>query len=198
MRKQWLIAVVAALAVTTAAFVRAQDAEPDSAAQETAAAPAEAEAGGDITQPIHFPHNLHAGQYQIACQYCHFSAERSVDAGIPPVSTCMGCHRLVPGTTDAQKTEIAKISEFFNAGQQIPWTRIYKVADHAHFPHMRHVNAKTASFPSGISCQTCHGEVQEMGVLTSRSDVWKGDNMGWCVSCHVKEEVSRDCTVCHY
>ena len=197
MRKKWLIAVAAALAVTTAAFVRAQD-EPDSAAQATAAAPAEAEEGGEGTQPIQFPHNVHAGQYQIACMYCHFSAERSVDAGIPPVSTCLGCHRLVTGTTDAQKAEIAKISEFANAGQSIPWTRIYKIADHARFPHMRHVNARTEGFPQGITCQACHGEVQEMGVLTSRAPEWGGNNMGWCVSCHVTEKVSRDCTVCHY
>jgi hypothetical protein len=197
MRKYWLIAALAALAVTTAAFARAQDAEPDSSG-DTAAAAAEADAGGGITQPIQFPHNLHAGQYQIACQYCHFSAERSVDAGIPPVRTCMGCHTAIPGTTDAQKAEIAKIGEFYNAGQQIPWTRIYKVADHAHFPHMRHVNARSEGFPQGITCQTCHGQVQEMGVLTSRADEWKGDNMGWCVSCHVAEKASRDCTVCHY
>ena len=29
-------------------------------------------------------------------------------------------------------------------------------------------------------------------------DIWGGDNMGWCISCHVEQDVSRDCTVCHY
>jgi len=57
------------------------------------------------------------------------------------------------------------------SGDPIPWVRIYKVADHVHFPHMRHLNA-------GLECQQCHGEVQELQVLDSRDPAWGGDNMG--------------------
>jgi predicted CxxxxCH...CXXCH cytochrome family protein len=49
-----------------------------------------------------------------------------------------------------------------------------------------------------MECQQCHGQVQEVGVLVERDPVWGGDNMGWCISCHVQEDAVRDCTVCHY
>lgn len=144
-------------------------------------------------QPIAFPHNLHAGtepgQAAMNCQFCHYSAERSVDAGLPSVATCWGCHQVVQGQNNPQ--EVAKIQGYMERGESIPWVRIYKISDHAHFPHMRHINA-------GLQCQDCHGEVQEMGVLSERDPVWGGDNMGWCVDCHRQNEASIDCAVCHY
>jgi hypothetical protein len=42
------------------------------------------------------------------------------------------------------------------------------------FPHMRHVNA-------GVTCQSCHGPVQEMPRVYQYASL----NMGWCVKCHV-------------
>lgn len=157
------------------------------------APPAETEAGatGAVSQPIQFPHNTHAGYFQIDCQYCHFSAERSVDAGIPPVATCIGCHRdgLVAGRQNPE--EVIKVREYFESGTPIPWKRIYKVSDHVNFPHFRHVQA-------GVSCQSCHGQVQEMGVLEEVAPEAEGLKMGWCISCHVERGASRDCTVCHY
>ena len=136
-----------------------------------------------------FPHNVHSGTYQMECQYCHFSAERSVSAGIPPVESCMGCHNLINGVNN--QDEIQKLRDYYNEGEPIPWHRIYKISDHAHFPHMRHINA-------GLECQECHGQVQEMAVIESRDPAWGGDNMGWCISCHVEQEVTIDCTACHY
>lgn len=185
MKKHWLIGGVAGtLALASLAFIRVQDAQV-------------AVAGGPESypsgQPIAFPHNQHAGlepgQNGMDCQYCHFSAERSVDAGIPPVELCMGCHTVVNGQVRA--AEITKLREYYSTGQSIPWVRIYKISDHAHFPHMRHVNA-------GLQCQQCHGEVQTMDVLNSRDPAWGGDNMGWCIDCHRNEGASDDCAVCHY
>lgn len=187
MRKLWILAAVAAVTLLGGfAFARAQSGEPS--AQESAEQ-AQAAAADTTVQPIAFPHDIHAGQYQMDCQYCHFSAERSVDAGIPPVATCMGCHRLVPGRNNPQ--EVEKLREYWNRGEPIPWVRIYKISDHARFPHMRHIDA-------GLSCQECHGQVEEMGAIEERDPAWGGDNMGWCISCHVEEEAPRDCTVCHY
>lgn len=147
--------------------------------------------GTSAVQPIAFPHDLHVEEFQIDCQYCHFSAERSVDAGMPSVDVCMGCHsdNGVPGRTNPG--EIEKLREYADAGEPIPWVRIYKIADHAHFPHMRHVNA-------GLDCTQCHGPVSEMGPIEAPDPAWGGKNMGWCVTCHVELEVRRDCTVCHY
>jgi hypothetical protein len=56
----------------------------------------------------------------------------------------------------------------------IPWVRIHKLPEYVHFPHMRHVNA-------GVTCQTCHGQIQNMSRVYQYSSL----NMGWCVSCHV-------------
>src|SRR4030095_2646780 len=56
----------------------------------------------------------------------------------------------------------------------IPWVRIHKVPEYVHFPHTRHVNV-------GVTCQTCHGQVQKMDRVRQFASL----NMGWCVSCHL-------------
>jgi len=43
-------------------------------------------------QPIAFSHALHAGQYEIACQYCHTGVEIGKSANIPSANICMNCH----------------------------------------------------------------------------------------------------------
>ena len=184
MKRKWLAAGTGlVLALAAVLFLGAWQAPEEVAMSEDQQDPQ--------SQPIQFPHDTHAGQFRIDCQYCHFSAERSVDAGIPPVETCIGCHRegLVAGRTHPE--EVAKVREFFEAGAPIPWRRIYKVADHVKFPHVRHVAA-------GVSCQTCHGQVQEMGVLEDVAPEAGNLKMGWCVSCHLERGASRDCSVCHY
>jgi hypothetical protein len=186
MKKHWLVGGVAGvLALASLAFIRAQDAQ-----QMAAADSPEPYASG---QPIAFPHNTHAGlepgQLAMDCQYCHFSAERSVDAGIPSVELCAGCHQVIPGANKPE--EVAKLMEYWNNRQAIPWVRIYKTPDHAHYPHMRHIAA-------GLQCQQCHGEVQTMDVITAPDPLWGGKNMGWCIECHRTEGASDDCAVCHY
>ncbi len=180
MTKRWIGASVFALAILASpAFLQAQD---GSAAADVT------EGEADPAQPIAFPHTIHAGVAQIDCQYCHFSAERSVDAGIPPVATCWGCHQNIRGTDAGQQTEIQKVVDAWENQEPIRWVRIYKVADHVHFPHMRHIAAE-------IDCATCHGPVQEMTVIEKVNQPLA---MGWCVSCHMDRGVSRDCAVCHY
>ncbi len=178
MTKRWIGACVVALAILTfPAFLQAQESGAAVVAEDP-----------DPDQPIAFPHTIHAGADQIDCQYCHFSAERSVDAGIPPVATCMGCHQMIRGTDEGQQAEIQKLVDYSENQEPIPWVRIYKVPDHVHFPHMRHIAAQ-------VDCATCHGDVQEMTVI---EEVNQPLSMGWCVSCHVERSVSRDCAVCHY
>ena len=178
MTKRWIRASVAALTLLVPpAFLHAQ---------ESGAAVTDGE--DSKVQPIAFPHTIHVGQGQIDCQYCHFSAERSVDAGIPPVATCWGCHQLILGTDERQQAEIQNVRGYWERQEPIPWVRIYKVSDHVHFPHLRHVAAE-------VDCATCHGEVQEMTVI---EEVNQPLSMGWCVSCHMERDVSRDCAVCHY
>ncbi|MCA9738759.1 MAG: cytochrome c3 family protein [Gemmatimonadota bacterium] len=179
MRKRWtVLAGGGALTLAIMAFVQGSDQQ---------AAPSDVVYTSDV-QPIAFPHSVHAGTFQIDCQYCHFSAERSVDAGIPPVKTCIGCHTLINGRTPSAQAAIQQVREYDQRGESIPWTRIYKISDHAHFPHLRHVNA-------GVDCTECHGQVQEIGVI---EEVNQPLYMGWCVSCHRERDVTTDCTVCHY
>lgn len=158
--------------------------------------------GRGIEQPIAFPHDVHAGENQIPCMYCHTSADRSVDAGIPAVQVCAGCH--IPGGTPmigADQPEVQKLIAYWREQRPIPWERIYDLPDHAHFPHMRHVNA-------GLTCQTCHGPVETMDEIEiphdsetkTRYGIVKPNTleMGWCVNCHREREVRTDCFVCHY
>jgi hypothetical protein len=139
-------------------------------------------------QPIAFPHDIHAGTNQIPCMYCHATADRSVDAGIPAVQVCAGCH--IPGGAPiiaADRPEVQKLIAYWREQRQIPWVRIYRIPDHAHFPHMRHVNA-------GLACQQCHGPVEAMRVVEKYSSL----QMGWCIDCHRTRQVRTDCFVCHY
>jgi hypothetical protein len=158
-------------------------------------------------QPIAFYHTVHAGSTEqggngIPCMYCHYTADRSESAGIPPVQLCVGCH--VPGSSGVaalrgQATlqfpvepaegedrlwfeEASKLVEYWRNGQSIPWVRIHKIPEHAKFPHMSHVNV-------GIQCQTCHGPVQEMEEVYQFSSL----RMGWCIDCHRGEmEISQE------
>lgn len=180
LKRRTLLTALAVAVLGSLAFMRAQDAGDPVAA--------EAFAATNTVQPIAFPHIVHAGTDQIPCMYCHFSAERSVDAGIPPVRTCMGCHQIIPGTTEAQQAEIDKVKGYWDRQEAIPWVRIYKVADHVHFPHMRHIAA-------AVDCATCHGVVEEIGVI---EEVNQPLAMGWCVTCHREREASTDCSTCHY
>ena len=140
-------------------------------------------------QPINFSHKIHAGQLGMNCLYCHYGAEKSPIANLPPVSTCMGCHKIAA----ADKPEIQKLSGYFQRGEQVPWVEVYWLPDHVKFNHKRHVRA-------GIECQSCHGPVQEMAVVYQYPSL----KMGWCVSCHRQRlddpvhPATMDCVVCHH
>ena len=141
------------------------------------------------TQPIAFSHQLHADSLGMDCLYCHYGADKSPIANLPPVSTCMGCHKMA--RTD--RPEIIKLTEYFDRGEQVPWVEVYKLPVHVKFNHKRHVKA-------GIDCAECHGPVKDMRVVYQYSSL----KMGWCVTCHrqnlddPKFPASMDCLVCHH
>jgi hypothetical protein len=207
-RRKWAavpgLVAVAALATTLSAYSGASSPE-----------------GRSPEQPIAFPHPSHVGKLGMNCVYCHFSANKAPDPGMPAVGTCMGCHTVIGAARPARDGQPARTSEgitrltkFWNAGQNpkpIPWVRIHKVPEYVHFPHMRHVNA-------GVTCQTCHGQVQNMKQVYQAASL----NMGWCINCHVNgynavagkiaagyapsaadsaapvKRARYDCAVCHY
>lgn len=139
--------------------------------------------GNSPEQPINFPHPVHVQGAGMNCLYCHNTATKSPDPGLPAVETCMGCHQIVA----TQSPEIQKLAQYYSDSLPVPWNRIHRVPKYVQFPHQRHVNG-------GVTCQTCHGQVQEMPRVFQYSSL----NMGWCVNCHVENQVRYDCATCHY
>jgi hypothetical protein len=135
-------------------------------------------------QPINFSHQIHAGDNEIPCMYCHTQARRSISAGVPSVNKCVGCHNNV--ATD--KPQIKKVMGYWENKEPIPWIKVHDLPDFVYFPHKRHVQAD-------VECQTCHGPVETMDVITREAPL----QMGWCLECHKAQEVEHgtDCLTCH-
>jgi hypothetical protein len=167
------------------------------------------EVPGAPRQPILFSHLVHAGSFQIECQYCHADARRSEYAGLPSVERCLGCHKII-GAQD--NPEIVKIQRYAASGTPIPWVRVFKVPEFTHFPHKPHVRAE-------IACQTCHGPIEQMRVVGAHTGPHllndlanlvglrpppRPLSMGWCVECHRTQNAARgtqaplDCVACHH
>ena len=140
-------------------------------------------------QPIFFRHDIHAGQDQIPCMYCHYSAAVSSEPGLPSLQTCMGCHQLVGGSTPSHQAEIKKVRDAWRERKAPEWVRIHALPGFVRFPHMRHIKVLGTG-----GCANCHGDVQTMPQVYRVSTL----RMGWCVRCHVERKVTRDCSVCHY
>jgi hypothetical protein len=177
-------------------------------------------------QPIEFSHRQHAGKLEISCVYCHFGADKSRHAGIPPASLCMNCHALVTAPRDkvleefrqAQRErraarpvvseELQRLYDALGLDEKlqpdpakqptpIAWVRIHKLPAFTCFDHRPHQAA-------GVDCQHCHGKVETMDRVRQVSNL----SMGWCVNCHretardgvagKKVQPSTDCSACHY
>jgi hypothetical protein len=145
-------------------------------------------------QPIAFYHRVHAGELGIDCKYCHFNADRGKHAGVPPMSVCLGCHRVVTSSENPDYAhEITALLAIADKGSYkidgttyhgkpdgveyeggvVHWKRVHKLPDFVYFSHQWHVRA-------GVACQTCHGPVQEMTTLRQYADL----TMAWCLDCH--------------
>jgi hypothetical protein len=180
---------LAALLVSGGAPSQAQQSKP---AADSITAPVITDTGSlkGPRQPIFFRHDIHAGQFKMQCQYCHYSVAVSPEPGIPSMQTCMGCHLVVAGGDSAAKTEIKKVRQAWTDKKPIEWVRVHYLARHAHFPHQRHIKALGPN-----ACTTCHGDVSRMPQVFKVNNV---NNMGFCITCHVERKVARDCSVCHY
>ena len=55
--------------------------------------------------------------------------------------------------------------------------RVHKTPDYVYFNHAAHLNR-------GISCQSCHGRVDQMEVVYQENSL----SMGWCLDCHKAPE----------
>lgn len=150
--------------------------------------------GYSPVQPIEFSHKVHAKDYSIPCEYCHSDARRGPVAGIPAASICMNCHSEVK----KDSAEVKKIATAIETGRPIEWIRVHDLPDFTYFDHSAHVN-------KGVTCQTCHGPVEDM----ARVEQTRHLSMGWCVECHrsytahppkgMKDvRASVECSTCHF
>ncbi len=140
--------------------------------------------GTSPAQPINFSHRIHAGDYEIPCLYCHVQARNSTAAGVPSLSKCMGCHAEVA----TERPQIRELTAYWETGEPLRWVKVHDLPDFVHFTHKRHVAA-------GIECQTCHGPVETMDVVSREAPL----EMGLCLECHRENEVVHgdDCWTCH-
>jgi len=184
--------------------------------------------GYEPVQPIAYSHRVHAGELGIDCLHCHYGAESSRHAGIPPAEVCMECHAHVTSAFDAVLEEreaaeaegreprrivSAELRKLYDAlglddelrpdatreRKPIEWVRVHRLPDHAYFDHRVHV-------ARDLACEQCHGPVRSMERVRQDSDL----SMGWCIDCHRStpsdpaagvgsaEHVSIDCARCHY
>ncbi|HKA87467.1 MAG TPA: cytochrome c3 family protein [Haliangiales bacterium] len=127
------------------------------------------EVGFEPVQPVEYSHKLHAGELGMDCRYCHYTAERSYFAAVPPTETCMNCHWKV--RTDSLL--LLPVRESYATDKPIPWVRIHNLPDFAYFNHSAHLAA-------GVACQSCHGRIDAMVRVHQDQPL----SMGWCLECH--------------
>jgi hypothetical protein len=161
--------------------------------------------GYSPAQPIAFSHKLHAGDNKVPCLYCHYGARSSRHAGIPSSSICRNCHGLL----EKQTVEIERFKEAAQLDRPlVAWVKVHNLPDFVYFNHSRHVL-------SGVACQRCHGEVENMPRIEQVMEL----TMGWCLTCHrehagvptstleraalrfsetPKPATGLDCASCHY
>lgn len=144
-------------------------------------------AGGEARlgpeQPIPFSHRLHVTDKDIDCRFCHTGVDRVPNAGIPPVQTCMFCHKVII----TEHPEIRKLRAHYDNEEPIPWARVFEVPDHVYFTHRVHMQK------AGLDCTDCHGNIEEMDRLKAP----RVFEMGFCLECHRPRDASTDCWTCH-
>lgn len=128
-------------------------------------------------QPIPFSHRFHATELGIDCMYCHVGTERSETGVVPSLEVCMGCHR----TAGTGLEPIEELRGYWDRGEPVRWVWVNKLPDFVQFPHQPHIR-------SGVTCQECHGPVEEM----ARVYQWAPLTMGWCLDCHRSEPRETD------
>ena len=133
-------------------------------------------------QPISFSHRFHVSTKDLSCLWCHPGAVDSAHAGVPPLETCMLCHkRIIPS-----HPEIVKLRGHYDARRTVEWERVNDLPDFVYFDHSIHLHR-------GIDCGRCHGDVAHM----DRIRLEQSFKMGFCVQCHRDYGVTHDCFACH-
>lgn len=135
--------------------------------------------GYQPSQPIPYDHDLHVNQLGLDCRYCHSFVEHSGVANVPSTNTCWNCHQHV--RRDSPKLEPLRraMDETYENydGEPVRWVRVHRTPDYVYFDHSAHVNR-------GVSCVSCHGQVNNMAVVYHAEN----HSMGFCLDCHRQPE----------
>jgi hypothetical protein len=133
-------------------------------------------------QPIPYSHKTHLAR-GLKCETCHSNAPPDDEMTLPAVEVCMACHQVVA----RNRPSIVKLAEFARDKEPIPWVRVYKLPDGINWSHSPHLSAT-------LKCETCHGDVSKMDVVTRVTNVTA---MATCMDCHREKAASTDCSTCH-
>lgn len=133
-------------------------------------------------QPIPFSHRIHVTTKELNCFFCHPTPTISSNAGMPPVEKCLLCHNVIASNF----APIAKIRQYGDRKQGIPWVRVGIVPDFVFFSHQPHLARR-------FDCGRCHGNVAAMDRIQQVNDF----TMGFCVDCHNANGGPNDCYTCH-
>ncbi len=131
--------------------------------------------GYEPSQPIPFSHKIHVDQIGLDCRYCHSFADVAGHSNVPTANTCWNCHQHV----QKESPKLAPLHKAMDPaypgydGKPLEWVRIHKTPDYVYFDHSAHVNR-------GVSCQSCHGRVDQMEVVFQDQSL----SMSWCLDCH--------------
>ncbi len=139
-------------------------------------------------QPIAFNHQLHAGKREIGCTTCHAGAERSAAAGLPALTTCLGCHMKPQGSPPSLAE--AYVRELGASATPVRWVQVTRNPGHVHFSHAAHVTL------ARMSCTQCHGDVSRWTAPPAQPEP-RLVSMGACQTCHRKEGAPLGCATCH-
>lgn len=139
-----------------------------------------------IQQPIAFSHQSHVEGLEIECTVCHQSVMEQEFAGRPTLQVCKECH---DENTYTDSPEEAKLVEYIQSGQELPWNRLYDVPSHVYYSHRRHTAV------AQIECAECHGDIGQASSPPERP--LKLLTMDFCMDCHEQKGVTTDCNTCH-
>ncbi len=133
-------------------------------------------AGYQPSQPIPFSHKIHVDQLGLDCRYCHSFEDISGTSNVPSSNTCWNCHRHVQKESPKLQPLRDRMDPALKSpdfGKPVQWVRVHKLPDFVYFNHSAHLNR-------GVSCQVCHGQVDQMEVIYQKNSL----SMGWCLECH--------------
>jgi hypothetical protein len=133
-------------------------------------------------QPVPFSHKLHVAQ-GLDCAACHTMPEPGEQATFPATATCMSCH----ATIKTDSPHIRRLASYPEQEKPLPWVRVYRLPDYVWFSHKEHLAVNS------VTCENCHGKVQDLEVMKKVKDL----SMASCMDCHKETAASNACSFCH-